>query len=302
MTSPLVAIVLLNYCGAVHTNECVTSLKQLDYPNAQIIVVDNASPDDSVAQIQAEHPDIHLICAKTNGGFSAGNNIGIRYALEKLDAAYVWILNNDTLIPPDALTALVAQAQAHPNTLIGSLILNTDGSFQTVGHRINRKRWRPRAYKLADVSDGQILETLCGCSILVPRQVFETIGLLDEAYFLYLEDTEFCLRASQAGFPAVLALNSKVFHKGGVSTESKKALVSYYCQRNRLIFTQQFATPNQFKMLYIYHCYYRRIYSKLTTLFSNQSDARLHHKARVRGLQDFMKGVVGKCPHEAELI
>jgi GT2 family glycosyltransferase len=110
---PLVHVILLNYRGWQHTIACVTSLRGLTYTNVAIVVVDNASPDGSEAHIRDACPDVTVIQSGANLGFAGGNNVGIRHALEQ-GAEYVWLLNNDTLVDPDALGALVRHAQADP--------------------------------------------------------------------------------------------------------------------------------------------------------------------------------------------
>src|SRR5689334_13312211 len=121
--SPSVSVVLLNWNGWKDTIPCVESLRQLGYANVQIVVVDNASTDESEERIRAACPDVTLLQSGANRGFAGGNNVGIRYALEH-SADYVWLLNNDTLVRPNTLSALVARAESDPRIgFVGSKIL-----------------------------------------------------------------------------------------------------------------------------------------------------------------------------------
>lgn len=107
--APLVAVILLNWNGWRDTVQCVESLRHLDYPRVLVIVVDNASADDSVKRIRAAFPNVTLIENHENLGYAGGTNVGIRYALDH-GAAMCWLLNNDTIAPPEALTPLVRAA------------------------------------------------------------------------------------------------------------------------------------------------------------------------------------------------
>jgi GT2 family glycosyltransferase len=145
---PSVAIILLNYNSWAYTIACLESLALLDYPNARVIVVDNASPNESVAQLQtylAQHPTIggqavQLIQSASNGGFSAGCNIGLQSAFNGNDdygpCDYAWLLNNDATVEADSLRPLVQESQ-RTGGLVGSVVLYPDGRFQQVGTHIN---------------------------------------------------------------------------------------------------------------------------------------------------------------------
>ena len=108
-----VAVIIVNWNGWRDTTECIHSLKNLDYDNFRIIVVDNCSSDDSVQEISRQHPDVTLIQAPRNLGFAGGNNLGILHALEA-NPKYLWLLNNDTVVVPHALRALIELADSHP--------------------------------------------------------------------------------------------------------------------------------------------------------------------------------------------
>ncbi len=123
MTAPAIFIVILNWNGWRDTHACLGSLTGLTYPNSRGVVVDNASADGSEARLRALHPALTLLQSGANLGFAGGNNVGLRYALEN-GAEYVWLLNNDTLVEPDALTALVDKMQREPDLgLCGSTLL-----------------------------------------------------------------------------------------------------------------------------------------------------------------------------------
>lgn len=106
MKKPHVSIILLNWNSADDTIDCLNSLQSLDYENYSIIVVDNASSDGSIESISAAYPEIQILRNSLNAGFAGGNNVGIKFAIDK-GTDYIWLLNNDTMIDPGALTPLL---------------------------------------------------------------------------------------------------------------------------------------------------------------------------------------------------
>lgn len=291
------AIILLNYRGAADTLSCLASLETLSGNHTKIIVVDNASNDGSVEQIRQAHPNFHLIASDTNLGFSGGNNLAIDEVLRSEQFDYIWLLNNDTTVESDTLKELLAMAHRHPDTLIGSLIRYPDGRFQRVGNRFVKNRGSIKAYAEDRLEDGQVVEALTGCSMLIPTKVFQTIGLLDEQYFLYFEDNDFCFRAREAGFESRVALKSIVFHQEGASTGKNRPLVTYYYQRNRLLFARRFVSLLNRLTLELY-THWRLVRSTIKATLKNNADIKAHDRAFSLAVKDYQQGVFGPCPHE----
>ncbi|MGE3297360.1 MAG: glycosyltransferase family 2 protein [Porticoccaceae bacterium] len=212
--APLVCIVTLNWRGADDTLGCVESLRLLDYPNFRVLVVDNGSGDDSVARIAEVCPDIDLVETGANLGFAGGCNVGIRRALA-LGADYVWLLNSDTRADPRALTAMVEVAEADARVgAVGSLICdraNPDRVLAWGGGRVDLRFGRP-AHTLAQVADAE-LDYLTGASLLLRTRALEAVGLLDEGYFLYWEETDLCYRLREQGWRLAVASGSRVLHR-----------------------------------------------------------------------------------------
>jgi GT2 family glycosyltransferase len=298
--TPLVYILLLNYKAVGHTLACLASLTRLNYPAYQVVVIDNASEDGSVEALKASQYDFHLIQSGRNLGYSGGNNLGVRYALEQ-GADYVWLLNNDTTVDPEALTALVAQAQK-TGGLVGSLLLYPDGRYQQVGTVIRWGTGSTKGIPEGRISDGMAVPCLTGASLLIPRAVLERIGLLDESYFLYFEDGEYTLRANRAGFSATVALGSRVFHEEGASTGRKSPRTQYYYHRNRLKLLYRYAAAGHKMTIGLYTAvrFLRSIIKAVLSLPSLSEKARETRRSlRIQWLAigDFVKGVEGPCPH-----
>ena len=226
MNAPAVTIVLLNWNGWRDTDACLVSLAGLEYPNYEIIVVDNASTDGSEAELKKRYPNLTLLQSGTNLGFAGGNNVGLRYALAH-GAQYVWLLNNDTLVEPDALGKLVAKFQREPDLGLCGSTLVYESQRDTVqalgGARYNRwlgtvqhigqhERW-PQA--VDEVRVEQRLSYLIGASTLVSKAFLERVGLLQEDYFLYFEELDWAVRARGA-FRARLRGEQRGLSQGGL--------------------------------------------------------------------------------------
>ena len=311
--TPLVYILLLNYKGVANTLACLDSLCGLDYPNFQIIVIDNASPDDSVAQLKArlqEAPgEFQLIESPSNLGFSGGNNLGIQAALaaqaspSPTDAqtapdAYIWLLNNDTTVTPNSLTPLVQQAQ-HTGGITGSLLLYPDGRYQQVGTRLNWWNGGSKGYSESRVTDGMSVETLVGASMLIPLNAIRQAGLMDESFFLYFEDGEASIRYAKAGFPLSVATQSIVYHHEGATTGKTSLPTQYYYQRNRLRLLMMYASPLQ-KMTILAYAMFRVLRSVVKSRLNKDSECRVSAKVHILAVRDFLRGISGPCPHNLE--
>jgi len=214
----------------------------------EIIVVDNASSDGSVEMVRAEFPEVRLIANQTNRGYTGGNNDGIAAATGR----YVMILNPDTRVLNDALAAMVAYADAHPDVgIVGPQLLNSDGSvqssrrhFPTLMTGLFESTWlQPlaprdvlRRYYVLDQPDDAIQEVdwLFGACFLVPRKVIQQVGALDEVFFMYSEEMDWCRRIRQAGWKVVYLPEAQVIHYGGKSSDQVAAQRHIYFQTSKV--------------------------------------------------------------------
>jgi GT2 family glycosyltransferase len=244
--NPLVFIIILNWNGWKDTAECIESCRQLAYPNFHILVVDNGSTDGSEAILRDRFPGIEIIQTGSNLGFAGGNNVGIKYAL-KAGADFVWLLNNDTTVDPSALTELVRVAESDGEIgMVGSKALRYSQPeiLHFAGGRLDLKTGLTRHIGDGEKDRGQYddatdTEYISGCSLLAKREVIEKIGLMPEGYFLYFEETDWCMRARVAGFSLRMAMKSKIFHKVSASVQNFSPRKLYYLTRNRLYLLQR---------------------------------------------------------------
>jgi GT2 family glycosyltransferase len=234
---PSVWIVPVNFNGLEDTRKCLRSLDALT-SEAHVVVVDNGSKEDPTAQLEAEFPEVLVLRRETNGGWSGGNNAGIRFALDR-GADFVILLNNDTTVHPDLVARLVAAMRAHPDFgIIGPVIRYMDEPDLTMtdGTRFNRpgtpgffaRQPVPERESVVDETD-----IVNGCCMMVRSEVFELIGLIDDRFFLIHEESDFCLRAREAGWKCGVLAEPLVWHKGSRTFKrSGKRWQRYYDTRN----------------------------------------------------------------------
>jgi len=247
-----VSVIVLNWNGWQDTVECLGSLEKLETGNLKIdvIVCDNGSTDDSLERLRAfkiqnSRFKIHVIENRANLGFAGGNNPGIRYAMEQ-GADYVFLLNNDTIIQDgDFLQKLVAVGESDPTIgILGPFVLFADDpeKIHFAGGKINF--WMNRAEHIGlgeKMENGKWktvrpyeVDYITGAAMLVKRQVIEKIGLMNESYFLYYEDSDWCIRARKAGFRCIMVSEARILHKVSRSTRPGSSSYISYHVRNGL--------------------------------------------------------------------
>jgi N-acetylglucosaminyl-diphospho-decaprenol L-rhamnosyltransferase len=264
-------IVVVNFRTPQLTIDCLRSLSNegMSFDTFRTVVVDNDSGDDSSAKIRAAVAEngwgawTDVVDSGRNGGFAFGNNVAIRPALASADPPeYVLLLNSDTVVRPGALQTLVQFLEERPEIgLVGSRCEDPDGTQQCSAFRfpsipgefaeavsigfVNRLLHRyivlPGIPTTACPTDW-----VAGASMLIRREVFDRIGLLDEGYFMYYEETDFCLRAARAGYPCWYEPASRVVHLVGASsgvTERKKQVKrrpAYWFESRRRYFVKNY--------------------------------------------------------------
>ncbi len=232
---PVIYAVILNWNRADLTIRGVESIISV-CPHVEIIIVDNGSTDDSVMILKARFPDITIIENCENLGFGAGNNPGIRYALEH-KAQYVWLLNNDIIIESGSLPAMLDKFAENADVgIVGSAVCdmaNPENLLALGGGMI--KPGRSFAVHCVSRADLEHLSYITGSSMLIKAEVLEQTGLFDENFFMYWEDADLCLRAKNAGYSLCVAEKSRILHENGASSNDS-ALKSYQIFKSGLYF------------------------------------------------------------------
>lgn len=248
LRQPRVSIVILNWNSFEVTLACLLSLRKIDYPNFEMVVVDNGSVDGSPAKLLENVPEIRLIRNPANLGFAGGCNVGMRDALRR-GTDYILLLNNDTIVAPDFLSQLVRVAE--PDEKIGAVSpkvlffdhpdrLNYAGGDHTL--------WRlfPKVSGLRQLDEGRYdklreVSFLTGCAFLIKAGVVRKIGVMEEIYFHFYEDIEWSLRTVQAGFKALYVPAAKIWHKEHYVTDKNKGngFIEFSLARASMIYARK---------------------------------------------------------------
>jgi GT2 family glycosyltransferase len=247
VTLPRVGIVLVNWNGLDDTLECLVSLRKQDYPAWTAYVVDNGSKTPEGPAIAAAFPEARVIESKANLGFAGGNNLGVQRALDD-GCDYVFLLNNDTLVPqPDALAQLVRLAQGEPDAVVGCKIAYASdpevvwfagGSLDLAHARAEHVGVGEPASRFTGI---RATDFVTGCALLAPADLVRRAGPWDDAYFLYFEDVDWNLRAKREGARFLLDLDVVVLHKVSRSVKKSGPVDFYYLLRNRLYFGRRWS-------------------------------------------------------------
>jgi N-acetylglucosaminyl-diphospho-decaprenol L-rhamnosyltransferase len=236
-------VVVVNYRTAGLAIDCLRSLQPEveGRPGVRVVVTDNASGDDSVARLEAAVVEngwggwAEIQPLDSNGGFAYGNNAAIRVAIASDDPpCYIWMLNPDTLVRPGTVSTLLEFLDAHPSVgLLGTRVENPDGSTQSSWFvfptplseveqmlrltAFSRLLGRS-ARSLEPPAEPGPVDWVSGASLVIRKEVFDAVGLLDENYFMYYEEVDFCLRARQAGWPCWYLPAAPIVHLIGQSS------------------------------------------------------------------------------------
>jgi len=257
MQKPSVFVIILNYNGKDTLLECLSSVYRSDYANMSVVVVDNASDDGSFENARERFSTAHFIRNSANLGFSKGNNMGIRFALEKF-ADYVFLLNNDAEVFPDTISLLLEAAQKNKSCgIISPLILKPEGSkIWFAGGKIDYLKMRCLHEFLVQSKDAYTSEYISGCAMLIKKEVFQKIGIFDEHFFLYYEDADFSVRAKRNNFDLLVFPGAKVLHRE--TSNDKNSQKTYYLVLSALIFFKSSA-PFVYKIWYLIYMPLRKV-------------------------------------------
>jgi len=248
----MVWAVVLNYNGREVLAECLRGLRQQDYLNLKISVVDNASTDGS-DNIAESMEGVEIIRNSSNLFFAGGNNVGIHRAFDA-GAAYVVLINNDTVSDAGLITALVSAIEAREGAgIAGPKIFYHEHPemIWSAGGGIDFAKGWVRHRGIRQKDDGQFdeiaeVDYVTGCCLMFKRDVFQAIGGLDESFPMYFEDTDFCTRARKAGFKVLYVPQGRMWHKISYSSGGEFS----WCKIRRRMkagwrFFRKYSTPRQ---------------------------------------------------------
>jgi GT2 family glycosyltransferase len=246
---PKVVAQVLHWRGIDKTRACLKSLSAVPYPEMSILLVANGAEPGDGAILKDEFPNIELLELDQNYGFAGGSNRGLAHCMSPaLNADYVWLLNNDTVVPPVTLLKLIEIAMANPGAGALAATVIEGQNVESAGVGVidyNRAKTYLRPLPKIGVSPeaAALVQTfhrcqwLSGSNLLLNTRALEKVGLFDERYYLYFEDVDLCLRLTRADYACLVVPGTVIIHEGNASTQGGLGLWrAYYHTRNRLLF------------------------------------------------------------------
>jgi GT2 family glycosyltransferase len=238
---PKVGVVVVNLNRREDLLRCLRALLGSDYGQTEVLVIDNGSTDGSPEVINQQFPQVTLLCQPKNLGFTGGNNLGIKYFMER-NVEYLFLLNNDAVVEKNTLSMLVKAAQDNSQAgFLGPKLLTIENPQVILSAGAYLKDgWNPIQRGIGEVDQGQYdqageVDFLSGNALLVNRNLVEKIGMFDESFFAYLEDAEWCIRGHNAGFDVLYIPWARAWHPDTRYRDENSASVTYYIMRNNLL-------------------------------------------------------------------
>jgi len=302
-----VAIIVLTWNQRDMTLDCLASLRELHYPSVETIVVDNASSDGTADAVREAYPEVVVIENPDNLGFVGGNNAGLRYAMET-DAEYIMLLNNDTVLDPDMVTELITVMEADTSVgITGPKMLYFDqpDTIWCAGNRINWKTGDSQRLQ-AEQPDSTLdldpieVDFITGCAICLRREVIDRIGMLDTRFFIYYEETDWCIQAHRHGWKILYVPRARLWHKVSAAMGATSPATDYYMTRNALLFlAKNRRGVSKFWSLTGWSVRTAKILAAYTV--KGRSRERLRSRnARMFGIRDAILGRWGKMGPDVE--
>lgn len=294
---PLVACVILHFNRPADTLACVASLRQGTYPRLLIIVLDCSEAGDSALDTLRAQPGIELVRVTDNRGYAGNNNVGIACALER-GADWILLLNDDTIVDADAVMRMVGVGESNEQIgIVGPMVYHFDEPtvIQSAGGGMTRG-WRSFHFGQNEDDRGQFavpreVAWISGCALMCRSAVIRDVGMLDERFFLYWEETEWCLRAGEAGWRVMHAPAARIWHKGVQRDYRPGPAVSYYLTRNHLLTLTVRHAPFS-AWLAVWTQVLRTVIS--WTLRPKWRSKREHRDAMWQGATDYLRGRFGR--------
>ena len=302
MSAPRVGIVLVNWNSYADTAACLRSLADISYPNAEIIVVDNGSADDSSSRLRTEFPAATYILSKENTGFTGGNNLGIHHALDTA-CTYVLLLNNDTFVLPGFLEPLVERMETDSTIAAASGKIYyapqaRNGEDKVIWYAGCYRKWHMgyHHYGVEEKDVGQFEEPreiayASGCLMLLRSSIVREIGMLSSEYFIYWEEADWCHRAIDAGYRCMYEPRSVIYHNFASAPLGYETPFHMYMQyRNSFIYAKKHYHGTQSIRYWLFYPIYILNRFILDIRAKNTRAA----KAIVWGIIDYFRGFRGK--------
>lgn len=247
MSEPKVSIITVNYNQAEETCALLESIRQQDYPAVEMLVIDNASRENPEQLILQRFPEVIFLRSEQNLGFAGGNNLALPYAT----GDYLFFVNNDAELTDGCIQQMLAVFREQPKAgMVSPLIcyMHVNGQPDVIQYagmtQVNPLTGRNYTVGNKETHSGQFTESTQtayahGAAMMIPRRVLEEVGPMDEGFFLYYEELDWCERIRRAGWQVWVQPLAKVYHKESLTVGKMGPLKTYYLTRNRIRFMQR---------------------------------------------------------------
>ena len=285
-------IVIINYNGAKYQNDCIKSIKAMDYDNLFTVVVDSNSSDNSIELLKRDYEDVIVLQQLDNCGVAKGNNIGIKYCLEK-NADYIMLLNNDVVLDKELMIALLAEADEKTVTVPKIYYYEPNNVIWYAGGEINWKKGDTIHYGINDMDSmefdtEQNVNYAPTCCMLINSKVFGKVGFMDEKVFMYYDDTDFCVRLIENEIGIKYVPRAKMWHKVSSSVGGQNSkLQVYYMVRNGLYFRHKY--KKKFGILSQVYVNMKNIIKFIIHPFRCPNNVMI-----IEGYKDYFRGRMGR--------
>jgi len=261
MDYPKVIVLTLNYNGKPLLDDCITSFLANDYPNFEMVMIDNGSKDSSEEYVKINYPKVTCIQTGKNLGYSGGFNVGLKYAFEEMRADFALITNNDVKVDSKVINALVEAALQDPlrGFITGKVYyFDKPDTLQSVGKYEHPLRWNGDHIGAKEIDKGQYNEPserffIDDIFTLVRREVYEKLGGYDNTYFLQCEEYDWQARAKKAGYKFYYTPLAKIWHKESMTLGKWTPRKAYFDARNPLIVIMRYKEVPFFKHYFWWH-------------------------------------------------
>lgn len=292
--SKKIGIVIVNYNGEKYQNDCLKTVYASSYENLDVVIIDSGSKDRSIEKAREIYPTAHYLLQEENIGVAKGNNIGIKYAIDKLHVDYVLLLNNDVELDADTINNLVNEASPDKIVVPKIYYYEPHDMLWFAGGNLVWEKGESKHRGNFETDQGQYDKKIeityaPTCCMLIHKSVFERVGYIDETVFMYYDDTDFCARVVDIGIRIMYIPCAVLWHKvssAGGGADSK--IQVYYMTRNKLYYMDKHRDKLKFPAK-------PYTYIKLLTKYIISPFYKRNDKFILKAWIDYHQGKMGRC-------
>jgi GT2 family glycosyltransferase len=296
-----VAVAVVNWNDLASTMRCLASVRQAS-PESLLMLVDNGSDEDPRPTLQVQCPGVHVLRLDTNLGYAGGCNAGAAAAIA-LGAEYLFLLNNDTAIDASTLPVLIRSADQHPQSILAPKIVYADRPdiVWSAGGRVSGPLLRNEHLGYGEPSSqrgiSRRVDWATGCALFLSVDSFRRLGPMDEAYFLYLEDVDWCLRGTRLGIDTWFVPGALVRHEVSrtLGAAAWSDHIRYYAYRNRYRLAFRYGSIG-IKPIVVADALWTLAKAGIRSAISSAHRRDAHYHMRTRAVLDFFRGRWGPYP------